>query len=120
MLRRCRIFLPLLTALALVAPPASGAGAVVTKGHFEYDLEDPAIGTVHFSCDEQRVEQGGSARETIHCRTTDTSHKSAVIFDPAHDFGGFPWFSDFVGEPASDFHLVGTPTGSLDGWATYA
>jgi hypothetical protein len=56
----------------------------------------------------------------VDCVTTDTSLKSAFVFDHAHDFGGYPWFSDFTGQESTDFHLVGTPTGRLDGWATYA
>jgi hypothetical protein len=118
MSRSVRIALLVLTAALAGAHPA-GAATTVVRGTFDYDLEDPSVGIVHFTCHEVRVQSDAGARETIHCVTTDRSLTSAFVFDPAHDFGGFPWFSDFTGEPSSDFHLVGTPTGLLDGWAVY-
>jgi hypothetical protein len=110
----------LLVVLALALPAAASGATTVSNGTFAYDLEDPNVGIVHFVCDEVRAEGSSGARETIHCVTTDTSLKSAFVFDHAHDFGGYPWFSDFTGQESTDFHLVGTPTGRLDGWATYA
>jgi hypothetical protein len=114
-------------ALALAAVPATArygrtAGqATVTKGHFEYDLFDETNQMFfHFSCQEQRLEDRNGIRETIHCKTNDTTHSSAIIFSPANLFGGqYYWSSDFTGETSKDFHLSGTPSGNLDGWATY-
>jgi hypothetical protein len=108
------------TVVALACAGAATARTTVIKGHFEYDLDDPSVGTVHFVCKETRVERSALTRETIHCKTTDTSHSSAVIYSPTNLFGGlYPWFSDFTGQESVDFHLVGTPSGNLDGWAIY-
>jgi len=107
---------------AASASPAPTVGkATVTKGHFEYDLFDESNQmTFHFSCQEQRLANGDGIRETSHCNTNDTTHSSAIIFSPASLFGGqYYWSSDFTGETSKDFHLTGTPSGSLDGWATY-
>jgi hypothetical protein len=119
-MRGIRFTLGLVATACALACPTGASAATVTRGHFEYDLFDPSFGTVHFVCNEVRVASSTGARETIHCITTDDSLKSAFVFDPDHDFGGFPWFSDFTGEPSTDFHLVGTPLGALHGWATYA
>ena len=106
---------------ALAGPASAGNAPTVIRGHFEYDLFDPDINQlVHFSCDEVRLETTGGARETIHCKTTDTTHKSAVIFSPENLFSGvYPWSSDFTGQEARDWHLTGTPAGTFEGWAIY-
>jgi hypothetical protein len=120
MARKLALLAAAIAVMAAGTPPASGAAATPIRAHFEYDLFDPAVGVVHFSCDEVRLLKSEGARESIHCATTDSTHASAIIFTPDGNlFGGFPWFSDFTGEPAADFHLVGTPSGRLDGWATY-
>ena len=129
MIRIYRLTVLVAALASSLAVLVSAAGASVNKSpvkeHFEYDLVDDSSGTAvtyHFSCDETHaVASDGSASELIHCKTNDTSHKSAVVFTPQNLFGGlYPWFSDFTGEPATDFHIVGTPSGNLEGWATYA
>jgi hypothetical protein len=113
------------SAVAVLAAAQAGAAAKpsVEARHFEYDLTDDSSGTpisYHFSCDETRIEHARGALESILCRTNDRSHATAVVFSPRHLFGGvYPWFSDFTGEPATDFLLVGTPSGLLTGWASY-
>jgi hypothetical protein len=124
MRRVLRLCLPLgfiASALGATAGQALASGApAAMKGHFEYVLFDPQLNRdVQFVCDETRIQFTDGARESIHCKTDDRSNRSAVIFSPQHLFGGFPWFSDFTGEQSKDFHLVGTPSGNLDGWATY-
>lgn len=108
----------------LIAGPAPAAAKSTTtiRQHFEYDLEDDSSGTavtVHFSCDEVRVSSAAKALETIVCQTSDRSHTRPVVFSPTHLFSGYPWFSDFTGQPADDFRFVGTPSGILAGWAMY-
>ena len=115
----CTVSVAAGTALAGYGPAVGKA--TVTKGQFEYDLFDESNQmTFHFSCREQRLENSNQIRETIHCKTTDTTHSSAVIFSPTNLFAGqFFWSSDFTGQTSTDFHLAGTPSGNLDGWATY-
>ena len=114
------------SAVAVLATAQTGFAATppsVDARHFEYDLTDDSSGTAityHFSCDETRIARVRGALELILCRTNDRSHATAVVFSPQHLFGGaYPWFSDFTGEPATDFLLVGTPSGLLTGWASY-
>ncbi|HEY5277287.1 MAG TPA: hypothetical protein VIK38_12300, partial [Coriobacteriia bacterium] len=106
-------------ALSVTGPAAANTSTVVTKANFAYDLPDPSGGTVHFACHEIRFTLSSGALELIHCKTTVDFGPSAVIFSPEHLFGDSPWSSDFTGEVASDFRLVGTPSGNLSGWATY-
>jgi len=122
-LRALAVATTCVAAILVAAQAGFAAPPSVTSRHFEYDLTDDSSGTPitnHFSCDETRFERGGGARESILCRTNDRSHATAVVFSPSHLFGGvYPWYSDFTGEPATDFHLVGTPSGLLTGWASY-
>ena len=107
--------------LATAGAAFGDSGTTVTKGHFEYQLFDESIGMyVNFVCNETRVETGNAVRETIHCMTNDYTHRSAVVFSPSNLIGGqYYWYSDFTGDQSTDFNLAGTPSGNLEGWATY-
>lgn len=126
MLRHLRrvLFIPIAVALLLAAAaPAAAAGATITPRHFEYDIVDYHTGvalTFHYSCDEIRFDRGSHALELINCRTNDFTQPKVVVFSSKHLFGGlYPWSSDYTGQPATDFRLVGTPAGRLFGWAYY-
>jgi len=122
LLRRVAL-VPVALALVLgVAAPTYAAAPTITRQHFVYSFVDSHTGTdvlVHISCDETRIDTGHRAFELIDCQTDDYSQPKVIVFSPTNTFGGYPWFSDFTGQPATNFRIVGTPSGRLFGWASY-
>jgi len=69
------------------------------------------------TCDETQVTNGNMRKETFHCDYPFPAPVRALVITP--DAPGATWFSDYDGVFASNFHIVISPGGNLEGWATY-
>ncbi|MGH3083992.1 MAG: hypothetical protein ACRDNP_08020 [Gaiellaceae bacterium] len=100
-------------ALALPAAVGAGDGATVTRATLPSLI---TVGTTRFptTCDETQVINANQRKETFHC-TFDEAAPAPFVCDTSSCF----WFSDFDGAEATSLHLVITPSGRVEGWATY-
>jgi hypothetical protein len=67
------------------------------------------------TCDETQVINKNQRKETFRCDFTGPAPTQAVHADETNSV----WFSDFDGAPATAFSIVITPSGNLNGTATY-
>ena len=102
------IVLPLLAALLLSV--AGTAQASSTKGMPSSWFGFP------MTCNETQVINGSMRKETFHCGFPFPAPATALVLTPD---SGAMWFSDYDGAFAVDLHIVISPGGNLDGWATY-
>ncbi len=103
-------------ALALAASVGAGNnGATVTRATLASGVVD--VNNVFYpaTCDETQVINGNQRKETFQC-TFDAAVPAPAVCDTS--FGCF-WFSDFDGALAISTHFVVTPSGTMNGWATY-
>ncbi len=70
---------------------------------------------VPMTCEETQVINGNQRKETFHCVFPGELPTSAHSCDESSCF----WFSDFDGAEAITLHIVLTPSGQFEGWATY-
>ena len=103
------IVLPLLAALLLTV--AGTAQATSTKGMAS------SWNGVPMTCDETQVINKNMRKETFHCTYPLPAPAKALVLTPSSP--GAEWFSDYDGVFAVDFHIVISPGGNLEGWATY-
>jgi hypothetical protein len=97
-------------ALVLVGGVQAGNGAQTTRATL------PSGWDIYpMTCDETQVITTNQRKETFHCAYTGPPPAQAEEADETNAF----WFSDFDGAPAVKFHIVITPSGGFEGWATY-
>ena len=67
------------------------------------------------TCEETQVINKNQRKETFHCEFTEPVPFPAFSCDESNCL----WFSDFDGAEAVALHVVFTPSGEFNGWATY-
>ena len=102
------IVIPLLVVLLLSVAGTVQAGS--TKGMAS------SWNGLPMTCDETQVINGNMRKETFHCGYPFPAPATALVLTPDT---AATWFSDYDGAFAVNFHIVISPSGNLDGWATY-
>ena len=110
------IGIPVLLALMLTAVGSASAASQKDMASFWWD---PATNTVRpMTCDENQVINKNTRKETFHCAYPFPAPDRAVEITSG-DGSGIYWYSDFDGTVAKTFRLVITPSGNVEGSATY-
>ena len=110
------IGIPVLLALMLTAV---GSASAASQKDMPSGWWDPATNTIRpMTCDETQVINKNGRKETFHCTYPFPAPAKAIEYSTG-DGNGIFWASDFDGTVATSFRLVVTPSGNVEGSASY-
>ncbi len=110
------IGIPVLLVLMLTAV---GSASAASQKDMPSGFWDPVTNTSRpMTCDETQVINKNQRKETFHCTYPFPAPDKALKYETGDGFGMF-WASDFDGKVATSFRLVITPSGNLEGSASY-